>query len=251
MLRANMKKNKRPIPKRNIRKTEARTSKKQVKKIAVKGHVDSKKFVVTKKTPAEKAIERKALKELVKKKAVHDKEREMVLFAEQERIKAATLLENEAFVEFIAKNVGKKAINIIKLLHLPQTDDKLAADLSVKINEVRRILNVLDSYGVARYDTNKDSKGWLTFKWYLDTGKLAELNQEVMTRKPESAYKLPEDCNDFFFCNSCYEEQKMILPFDAAFEAEFKCSSCGKQLKQLSKQEAMVLFEKEIKTNTV
>ena len=153
MLRANMKKNKRPIPKRNIRKTEARTSKKQVKKIAVKGHVDSKKFVVTKKTPAEKAIERKALKELVKKKAVHDKEREMVLFAEQERIKAATLLENEAFVEFIAKNVGKKAINIIKLLHLPQTDDKLAADLSVKINEVRRILNVLDSYGVARYDT--------------------------------------------------------------------------------------------------
>jgi transcription factor E len=153
------------------------------------------------------------------------------------------MLANGAFSEFISKNVGKKAINIIKMLNSPQTDEKLAADLGVKINEVRRILNVLDSYGVARYDTNKDSKGWLTFRWYLDTEKLAELHQSAQTMQPESAYKLPDNCNDFFFCVKCYSEQKVILPFDAAFESQFKCDNCGKQLKQLSKDQARTMFE--------
>jgi hypothetical protein len=76
----------------------------------------------------------------------------------------------------------------------------LAADLSVKINEVRRILNVLDTYGVARYDTNKDNKGWLTFKWYLDSEKLGELSQSIENSRSENGYKLQDGCNDFFFC---------------------------------------------------
>jgi transcription factor E len=152
------------------------------------------------------------------------------------------LLANAVFSDFISKNVGKKAINIIRMLHVPQTDEKLAADLSIKINEVRRILNVLDSYGVARYDTNKDSKGWLTFKWYLNHDRLMSLNTDIMTRKPEWAYRLPEDCNDFFYCNKCYDEQKVIMPFDSAYENQFKCDNCGKGLKQLTRTEAQNMF---------
>lgn len=191
---------------------------------------------------------RRALRMKVQKKALKEQAKQAVLDSEKEKVRIEGLLENAAFSEFISKNVGKKAISIIKMLTTPQTDDKLAADLVVKINEVRRILNVLDSYGVARYDTNKDSKGWLTFKWYLDGEKLTELHQTVLTARPEDCFKLPEDCNDFFYCGKCYNDQKVILPFDAAFENQFKCDNCGKQLKQMSKDEATALFEESLET---
>ncbi|MDE1855054.1 MAG: hypothetical protein KGH57_01910 [Candidatus Micrarchaeota archaeon] len=192
-----------------------------------------------------RAEERKVLRLKAQKKALKDQAKLAAEFAEGERIRVDDLLGNVVFADFISRNVGKKAINVIRMLNSPQTDEKIAADLSVKINEVRRILNVLDSYGVARYDTNKDSKGWLTFKWYLDGEKLTELHQTALTAKPENGYRLPDNCNDFFYCGKCYEESKVILPFDAAYEMRFKCEGCGKALKQLSKEEARALFEEE------
>ncbi len=186
---------------------------------------------------------RRELRFKAQKKALKEQAKLAAEAAENERLRVEGLLDNTVFAEFISKNVGKKAISVIKLLNSPQTDEKIAADLDVKINEIRRILNVLDSYGVARYDTNKDSKGWLTFKWYLDGEKLTELHQNAVTAKPESLYKMPENCNDFFYCGKCYDEAKVILPFDAAYESQFKCDGCGKSLKQLSKEEARALFE--------
>lgn len=109
---------------------------------------------------------------------------------------------------------------------------------------------MLDTYGVARYDTNKDNKGWLTFEWYLDAEKLGELSVTVANAKPENGYKLPEDCNDFFYCGKCYDEQRVILPFDTAYESEFKCENCGKQLKQVNKDEARTLFEQALVATT-
>jgi transcription factor E len=169
--------------------------------------------------------------------------------AEQNMI--GEIVERASFSEFMSQNIGKRAVEIIKLIRDPQTDEEIAATLGMKINEARRILNVLSSYGVARYDANKDSKGWLTFEWYLDSEKLAELDNTIATKKPESTYALPENCNDFFYCSKCYDEQKMILPFDAAFENQFKCDNCGNKLKQLNRSEAALLFEREAATTSV
>ena len=193
----------------------------------------------------ERAEDRKVLRLKAQKKALKDQAKLAAEAAEGERIRVDELLGNVVFADFISRNVGKKAINVIRMLNSPQTDEKIAADLSVKINEVRRILNVLDSYGVARYDTNKDNKGWLTFKWYLDGEKLTDLHQTALTSKPDNGYRLPDNCNDFFYCGKCYEESKVVLPFDAAYEMKFKCEGCGKALKQLSKEEARALFEEE------
>jgi transcription factor E len=169
--------------------------------------------------------------------------------AEQSMI--GEIVERASFSEFMSQNIGKRAVEIIKLIRDPQTDEEIAATLGMKINEARRILNVLSSYGVARYDANKDSKGWLTFEWYLDSEKLAELDNTIATKKPESTYTLPENCNDFFYCSKCYDEQKIILPFDAAFENQFKCDNCGNKLKQLNRDEAALLFEREAATTSI
>ena len=171
-----------------------------------------------------------------------------VLAAEKSKEKKAKIDEvvgKASFSEFIAQNVGMRAVDIIKLINVPQTDESVAAELGMKINEVRRILNVLNGYGVARYDTNKDSKGWLTFRWRIDGDRLMALSATVDAKKPETAYRLSEDCNDFFCCDKCYDEQKAILPFDAAFENKFRCDVCGGKLRRLNKDEVSSLFAEE------
>ncbi len=156
------------------------------------------------------------------------------------------LFDNAVFSDYISRNVGKKAITVAKMLRHFQTDEKLAAELGIKINEVRRILNVLDTYGVARYDADKDSKGWLTFRWHIDADKLEELHNHVVNEKPRNdEQKMPDDCNDFFFCEKCYNEQKIIMPFDAAYELSFKCEDCGRVLTQMSKDEVRAVFVQE------
>jgi transcription factor E len=213
------------------------------KKAVAKPHAKANSHRMSERQKRARAEERKILRLKAQKKELREKQKLAAQAAENERLRVEGLLDNAVFADFISKNVGKKAINVIKMLNTPLTDEKIAADLEVKINEVRRILNVLDSYGVARYDTNKDSKGWLTFKWYLDVEKLEELHQSAITSKPENSFKMPENCNDFFYCGKCYEDAKVILPFDAAYEAQFKCDGCGKALKQLNKEEARMLFE--------
>ncbi|MGC8495900.1 MAG: hypothetical protein ACP5MX_01685 [Candidatus Micrarchaeia archaeon] len=95
------------------------------------------------------------------------------------------MLANNAFVEYIHTNVGRYGVEVMKRLAVPKTDDALANELSVKVNEVRRVLNLLSGYGITKYDTEKDSKGWLTFNWYVDVDKLLEFNSGISENKKD------------------------------------------------------------------
>ena len=111
----------------------------------------------------------------------------------------------------------------------------------------RRSEKALESLAELMADTsvlkpvNKDGKGWLTFKWYLDKRKIGAFYDSLCEKEGERKVTLPEDCNDFFYCVSCYSEQKVILPFDSAFDAEFKCD-CGKKLVVVDKEHAVSLY---------
>jgi len=174
------------------------------------------------------------------------KEIEERLKRDQEATVINEILMNNSVVEFLTKNVGKYAIEVMKRLSVPKTDDALAEELGVKVNEVRRVLNTLGGFGVTRYNTNKDSKGWLTFSWYIDQEKLKELEQTAQEAQKVNVPSLPEDCDDFFVCEKCYPTNKIVLPFDAAFEKSFKCPECGRPLKRLSKEEVKDLFSEKV-----
>jgi len=174
------------------------------------------------------------------------KEAEERLKRDQEATLINEILTNNSVVEFLTKNVGKYAIEVMKRLSVPKTDDELAEELGVKVNEVRRVLNTLGGFGVTRYNTNKDSKGWLTFSWYIDQEKLKELEQTAEEAQKVNVPSLPEDCDDFFICEKCYPTNKIVLPFDAAFEKSFKCPECGRPLKRLSKEEVKELFSEKV-----
>ncbi len=168
----------------------------------------------------------------------------VIVAYEAERIKEAErIISNSLFAEFIMKSVGRQGVSVVKSLNTsPRTDEKLAVMMDMKVNEMRRMLNVLNGYGITRYDINKDGKGWLTFKWHLDREKLAVFNNALMERQKSQRVHLQEGCNDFFYCEVCYKNQKTILPFDSAFELNFKCEGCGKILQVLNREQASMLF---------
>lgn len=152
--------------------------------------------------------------------------------------KTRQVLGGVAFVDYVAKNVGSRANDILGVLATgPETDEKIAEILNLKLNETRRMLNVLNGYGIVRYDINRDKRGWLTFEWYLDGSSLLDFDKGMGSRDSQSRRSLPENCNDFFICGTCYKTQHIVLPFDVAYENSFRCG-CGGGLSMLSRSEA-------------
>ncbi len=158
--------------------------------------------------------------------------------------KIGALVENEALLSNVSNGVGTGAVDILRtLVEAPKTDESIAEKLNIKVNDVRRMLNVMNSYSIVRYDVNKDNKGWLIFTWRIDSEKLSEY---VMTISKETVVvetTLPGNCNDFFVCKKCYTKEKTVLPFDSAFESDFSCVSCGKPFALLSREETVALFK--------
>lgn len=158
--------------------------------------------------------------------------------------RVSELVGNITLTKTVGTTVGAGAIDVLKtLVEGPKTDESIAEKLSIKVNDVRRMLNVMNSYSIVRYDVNKDNKGWLIFTWRIDSEKLSEyvtgINKETVV--VEAA--LPGNCNDFFVCKGCYSKEKTVLPFDSAFESNFSCVSCGKPFALLSREETVALFK--------
>ncbi len=169
--------------------------------------------------------------------------------AEKARVAASmnrvrTSISEPYFLEFISRNVGTKANDIISTLtEGPLVDDKIAEQLSLKLNETRRMLNVLNTYGLVRYNINKNSEGWLSFIWYLDADSVKGL--DVRIKANASRDMLPEGCNDFFVCGDCSKTHKIVLPFEVAFDSKFRCN-CGKKLQQITRTDAEQLYRKAV-----
>ena len=201
-----------------------------------------------KKQPAAQARPRSpkapAMKSAAASRKSQSKNEEPEVVVEAGKVQEADMIiSGSLFSEFVVKNVGKQGVELVKALNAsPHTDDKLASKMEVKVNEIRRMLNVLNGYGITRYDINKDGKGWLTFRWYLDREKLGTFHGVLQEKQNSQKVNLQENCNDFFYCVSCYKNQKLILPFDSAFELNFKCEGCGKILGVLNKDQASALF---------
>ena len=142
------------------------------------------------------------------------------------------LLQNEKGITYLKKNVSRSIVDVISLLTVPRTDEYITEKLGIKINAVRRMLNIMQNYGITNYYISKNKNGWLSFAWYMNTNKLPAFLEYV--RSVESEKSMIEDnCNDYFVCNNCYNENKLIFTFDAAYEAGFSCNACGKNLERL------------------
>jgi transcription factor E len=164
------------------------------------------------------------------------------VYTPEEVMKAVNELSgNEVVVGYLKKNISKRAIDVINKLVTPKTDEDLAAELEMKINAVRRILNLMQGCGITNYYVAKNVNGWLSFAWYINVAKLPPFFEYVNSIE-NRAPAISNDCNDYFMCNGCYENTKLIFTFDAAFEEGFKCNSCGKSLVMMDRAQATKLI---------
>lgn len=156
------------------------------------------------------------------------------------KVEIDRLVNNLSATEYLRKNVSKTSVEVISMLVTPKTDEYLAEQLGMKINAVRRVLNIMQGYGITNYYVSKNTKGWLSFAWYINTSKLGPFLDHVMELEREKVV-VNNNCNDYFICNSCYDTDKLLYTFDAAFESSFKCS-CGKSLSRVEKDKAEALI---------
>jgi transcription initiation factor IIE alpha subunit len=159
-----------------------------------------------------------------------------------------TLLNNENAMNYIRQNVSRKAEEVLCLLTEPRTDEQISALLDLKINTVRRILNILQGYGVTNYTTAKDEKGWLSFFWSINPNKIGLFFDYINTNGRDVSV-ITDSCNDYFICSDCYVENCLIFSFEAAYEAGFRCT-CKSKLERIDRTEAERLIAADNKKET-
>jgi transcription factor E len=150
------------------------------------------------------------------------------------------LSKNDLVTSYLDHRVSKNSIDVIKELLHPKTDEDISQDLDLKINSVRRILNILQGFGVTNYIVSKSNEGWLSFYWYINISKIKDFLNYVVSVS-SSKLNVNDNCNDYFVCEKCYETDKLIFTFDSAFETNFKCPNCESSLKRVSKTQAINL----------
>ena len=180
------------------------------------------------------------IKEAKKDNAVKQKKNPAIMPPDVVKAEIDRLVGNSSATEYLRKNVSKTSIDIISLLVTPKTDEFLAEQLGMKINAVRRVLNIMQGYGITNYYVSKNTKGWLSFAWYINTSKLTPFLDHVLELERDKVL-IDNDCNDYFVCGNCYETDKLLYTFDAAFESGFKCS-CGKSLARIEKSQAESMY---------
>ena len=180
----------------------------------------------------------------IKEKVAEGRKKVNVSIPQPDEVKAALdrLLSNERATEYLKKNVSKMAVDVVGMLVTPKTDEFLAEQLGIKINAIRRILNIMQGYGITNYYISKNTKGWLSFAWYINTNKLAPFLAYIDSMETEKSI-ISDTCNDYFVCQTCYRSDKFIFTFDSAFESAFKCTNCGKGLSRMNKDEVSALTE--------
>ncbi len=158
--------------------------------------------------------------------------------ASEVEVKSAldSLLSDNDSVSFLRKNISKWAPDVLNTLATPKTDEYLAEHLGMKINAVRRILNLMQGYGITNYYVAKNTNGWLSFAWYVNAGKVAPFFDYIKSVSSRKSI-VTDGCNDYFVCNGCYPKDRLIFTFDAAYEASFRCS-CGQKFARIGKDVA-------------
>ena len=154
-------------------------------------------------------------------------------------------LQDNLFSQHIDTKAGSKSSDILRILSKNQkSDEDIATQLNMKVNDVRRSLNIMNSYSIVKYDVRKDNKGWLMFIWKINGEKLNDYISNINKNMTETTEpEFPTNCNDFFICKKCYNNQKIVLPFESAFDSNFNCDGCGKPYTILNRIVATELFK--------
>ncbi|MFC6732250.1 MULTISPECIES: transcription factor E [unclassified Haladaptatus] len=112
------------------------------------------------------------------------------------------------------------------------TDEELAEDLGLELNDVRRALFILYENDLASYRRLRDEdSGWLTYLWTFEYETIPENLADEMERLLGALEERREyeQNNEFFLC----EVDSIRFEFGEAMDFGFQCPECGSPLESM------------------
>lgn len=112
------------------------------------------------------------------------------------------------------------------------TDEELAEELGLELNDVRRALFILYENDLASYRRLRDEdSGWLTYLWTFEYEHIPEQLESEMYRLLEALNerRTYEQENEFYLCGQC----QIRFEFGEAMEFGFQCPQCSDQLEAM------------------
>ncbi|MEF8784151.1 MAG: transcription factor E [Haloarculaceae archaeon] len=140
------------------------------------------------------------------------------------------LLEDPVIQKYLHELVGPKGMPVAAAPPDGEvTDEELAEELGLELNDVRRALFILYENDLASYRRLRDEdSGWLTYLWTFEYGNIPEQLEEEMYRllgalETRREY---EQQNEFYLCENC----GIRFEFGEAMDVGFECPQCGSAL---------------------
>jgi len=140
------------------------------------------------------------------------------------------LLENPVIQKYLHVLVGPSGMPVAAAPPDGEvTDEELAEELGLELNDVRRALFILYENDLATYRRLRDEdSGWLTYLWTFEYDNIPDQLETEMRRLLEAleerrAYELE---NEFYLCEQC----SLRFEFGEAMDFGFECPNCGSQL---------------------
>lgn len=140
-----------------------------------------------------------------------------------------------------------REVAIILLTHQGElTDEIIAEELDLKLNQVRKALYKLHDLELASFRRVRDkTTGWFIFYWKLHPERISELvktKQQNVLDKIETRLEY-EQGNMFFSCDTegCHR-----VTFQEAMEQDFICLKCEERLESFDNSRIINVLENKI-----
>jgi transcription initiation factor TFIIE subunit alpha len=143
------------------------------------------------------------------------------------------LLEDPVIQKYLHELVGPKGMPVAAAPPDGEvTDEELAEELGLELNDVRRALFILYENDLASYRRLRDEdSGWLTYLWTFEYDKIPEKLEEEMYRlldALEDRQEYEQD-NEFYLCEVC----AIRFEFGEAMDFGFECPECSSPLESM------------------
>jgi transcription initiation factor TFIIE subunit alpha len=137
------------------------------------------------------------------------------------------LLEDPVIQKYLHELVGPKGMPVAAAPPDGEvTDEELAEELGLELNDVRRALFILYENDLASYRRLRDEdSGWLTYLWTFEYENIPEQLEGEMHHLLEGLEERRqyERDNEFYLCENC----GIRFEFGEAMEFGFECPDCG------------------------
>ena len=143
------------------------------------------------------------------------------------------LLEDPVIQKYLHELVGPKGMPVAAAPPDGEvTDEELAEELDLELNDVRRALFILYENDLATYRRLRDEdSGWLTYLWTFEYDNIPENLEEEMYRLLDALVdrREYERTHEFYLCEVC----SLRFEFGEAMDFGFECPECGSPLESM------------------